>query len=101
MKLLLKGGRIVDPISKTDGTLDLLVDEGLIVRIGEGIPADGARVLDLHGLVVAPGFVDMHVHGGGPPKNSEAEYPYKLWLAHGVTAVRGVPLESVARVCHS
>jgi imidazolonepropionase-like amidohydrolase len=34
----------------------------------------------------------MHVHAGGPPKNAEAEYPYKLWLAHGVTTVRGVPL---------
>ena len=39
-----------------------------------------------------PGFIDLHVHAGGPPKNSEAEYPYKLWLAHGVTTVRGVPL---------
>ena len=40
-----------------------------------------------------PGFVDMHVHAGGAPKNAEAEYAYKLWLAHGVTTVRGVSLE--------
>ncbi len=39
-----------------------------------------------------PGFVDLHVHAGGAPKNAEAEYAYKLWLAHGVTTVRGVPL---------
>ena len=39
-----------------------------------------------------PGFVDMHVHAGGAPKNAEAEYAYKLWLAHGVTTVRGVSL---------
>src|SRR5688500_12749840 len=41
-----------------------------------------------------PGVIDLHVHAGGPPKNPEAEYPYKLWLAHGVTTVRAVPRES-------
>ena len=41
-----------------------------------------------------PGFVDMHVHAGGAPKNADAEYAYKLWLGHGVTTVRGVPLGS-------
>ena len=43
-------------------------------------------------MYVMPGFVDLHVHAGGAPKNAEAEYAYKLWLAHGVTTVRGVPL---------
>jgi imidazolonepropionase-like amidohydrolase len=43
-------------------------------------------------MYVLPGFVDLHVHAGGPPKNPEAEYAYKLWLAHGVTTVRGVSL---------
>jgi hypothetical protein len=45
---------------------------------------------------VLPGFIDLHVHAGEPPKNPEAEYPYKLWLAHGVTTVRGVPLSDFA-----
>jgi imidazolonepropionase-like amidohydrolase len=45
-------------------------------------------------MYLLPGFVDMHVHAGGPPKNAEAEYAYKLWLAHGVTTVRGVSLAS-------
>ena len=48
--------------------------------------------LDATGMYLMPGFVDMHVHAGGAPKNAEAEYAYKLWLAHGVTTVRGVPL---------
>ena len=43
-------------------------------------------------MYVMPGFVDAHVHAGGAPKNAEAGYAYKLWLAHGVTTVRGVPL---------
>src|SRR6188768_1546338 len=49
-------------------------------------------VVDAQGMYLMPGFIDMHVHAGGAPKNAEAEYAYKLWLAHGVTTVRGVPL---------
>ena len=62
MKLLLKGGRVVDPATRTDGELDVLIVDGAISRVERGIAADGARVLDLKGKVVAPGFVDMHVH---------------------------------------
>jgi imidazolonepropionase-like amidohydrolase len=40
--------------------------------------------------------VDLHVHAGSKPKNEDAEYAYKLWLAHGVTTVRGVPLSDHA-----
>ena len=50
------------------------------------------HVLEAQGMYLMPGFVDMHVHAGGAPKNAEAEYAYKLWLAHGVTTVRGVSL---------
>jgi len=57
---------------------------------GGGQPAD--HEIDGTGMYLLPGFVDMHVHAGGPPKNAEVEYAYKLWLAHGVTTVRGVPL---------
>lgn len=48
--------------------------------------------IDATGMYVMPGFIDLHVHAGGAPKNPDAEYPYKLWLAHGVTTVRGVPM---------
>ena len=51
-------------------------------------------VVDAQGMYLMPGFIDMHVHAGEAPKNAEAEYAYKLWLAHGVTTVRGVPLGS-------
>jgi imidazolonepropionase-like amidohydrolase len=57
---------------------------------GGGQPAD--HEIDGTGMYLLPGFVDLHVHAGGPPKNAEAEYAYKLWLAHGVTTVRGVSL---------
>jgi hypothetical protein len=55
-------------------------------------PTNAQKVIDATGMYVTPGFIDMHVHGGGAPKNASLEYAYKLWLAHGVTTVRGVPL---------
>ncbi len=63
---------------------------GLPMRANRGPQAD--HEIDATGMYVLPGFVDLHVHAGGAPKNPDAEYPYKLWLAHGVTTVRGVPL---------
>ena len=46
------------------------------------------------GMYVLPGFVDLHVHTGDIPKTPEVEYVYKLWMAHGITTVRGVPFAS-------
>ncbi|MDX1390312.1 MAG: dihydroorotase, partial [Acidobacteriota bacterium] len=62
MKLLLKNGRVVDPASETDRVLDVLIVDGKIARTGERVPEDDAEVLDVKGLVVCPGFIDMHVH---------------------------------------
>ena len=55
-------------------------------------PEKADHEIDATGMYVLPGFVSMHEHAGGAPKNPDAEYPFKLWLAHGVTTVRGVPL---------
>jgi imidazolonepropionase-like amidohydrolase len=64
---------------------------GLPMRANRG-PQNPDHEIDGTGMYVMPGFVDLHVHAGGAPKNAEAEYAYKLWLAHGVTTVRGVSL---------
>ena len=66
---------------------------GLALRANRA-PQNADHEVDATGMYLMPGFVDMHVHAGGAPKNAEAEYAYKLWLAHGVTTVRGVPLGS-------
>ncbi len=63
---------------------------GVPQRANRGPQAD--HEIDGSGMYLMPGFVDLHVHAGGAPKNEEAEYAYKLWLAHGVTTVRGVSL---------
>jgi imidazolonepropionase-like amidohydrolase len=55
-------------------------------------PQNPEREIDATGMYVLPGFIDLHVHVGEKPKNPEAEYTYKLWIAHGITTVRGVPL---------
>jgi imidazolonepropionase-like amidohydrolase len=55
-------------------------------------PENADHEIDATGMYVMPGFIDNHVHAGEAPKNPDAEYPYKLWMAHGVTTVRGVPL---------
>jgi dihydroorotase len=63
VRLILKGGRVVDPASGVDGDLDVLVEDGLIARVGRDLPVDGATVFEVsRGFVVAPGLIDIHVH---------------------------------------
>jgi hypothetical protein len=100
-KLVIRGATVIDGTGrKPRGPVDIVVRDNKIAAINdvdlsqsERPPRDADHEVDATGMYVTPGFVDLHVHGGGPPKNPEAEYPYKLWLAHGVTTVRGVPLE--------
>jgi dihydroorotase len=61
-KLLIKNGRVMDPASGRDEVTDVLIKGGLVVRIGTDLHATGAITFDATGLVVAPGFIDMHVH---------------------------------------
>jgi dihydroorotase len=61
--LLIKNGRVIDPASDHDGIADVWIEEGVIRAVGSNLRATaGAETLDATGLVVAPGFIDMHVH---------------------------------------
>ncbi|HXW54162.1 MAG TPA: dihydroorotase [Candidatus Cybelea sp.] len=60
--LLIKNGRVVDPASKTDRELDVLLEGGRIAQVGKDLSADNAERLDARGLIVAPGFIDLHCH---------------------------------------
>jgi len=61
--ILLVGGRLLDPSQSLDESGDLLVRDGLIEEVGHGINApDDAEQVDASGCVVAPGFIDLHVH---------------------------------------
>jgi dihydroorotase len=61
-KLLIKNGRVIDPASGRDAPGDVLIEDGAIAALGERLEEGGAELLDATGLVVAPGFVDIHVH---------------------------------------
>ncbi len=62
MRLLIQGGRVLDPAQGVDERLDILIEDGKIARLGEHLKADGAQVVDARGLTAAPGLVDLHVH---------------------------------------
>lgn len=85
--LLIKNGRVLDPASKTDASLDLLLDGERIVEIAP--PAkissrNGAQTIDASGLIVAPGFIDMHAHLREPgQENSETIETGTHAAAHG------------------
>ena len=92
--LLLKGGRVVDPSQGTDGVLDLLLADGLVAGLGEGLEAPpDARIIDATGLVVTPGLIDVHVHlrePGGEHKETIASGA-RAAAAGGFTAVCAMP----------
>ncbi len=64
--LVIRGGRVVDPASGFDGVRDVAVADGKIVAIGTGL-GEADRVIDATGLIVAPGFIDLHAHGQSIP----------------------------------
>jgi dihydroorotase len=61
-KLVLKNGRVVDPSQNIDRICDVAIEDGTIREITENIDTTGAEQFDASGLIVAPGFIDMHVH---------------------------------------
>ncbi len=61
-KLLIKGGRVIDPASKMDGMYDILIEEEKIIKISESIDSTDEEVIQLQGELVVPGLIDMHVH---------------------------------------
>jgi dihydroorotase len=80
MKLLVKGGRVIDPANNLDEIADVLVEDGLIRRVEPGINEPEAEILSAEGKVVCPGFIDIHVH------LREPGYEYKEDIASGTRA---------------
>jgi len=62
MSIVIKNGRVIDPASNTDRLADVLLIEGKVAGVAPNLSSPNAEVFDATGLIVAPGFIDMHVH---------------------------------------
>jgi dihydroorotase len=91
--LLVKNGRIVDPASNLDEIADLLIEDGRVAGIQRSIGRPTERVLDAAGLVVAPGFIDIHVHLREPGREDEEtiESGSQAAAAGGFTSICCMP----------
>jgi imidazolonepropionase-like amidohydrolase len=101
-RLILRGVTLIDGTgAPAMGPVDIVIEKNRIAEVAPvgspGAPPDpehrlkaepGDREMDLHGMYVLPGFVDMHGHIGGKEQGTPAEYVFKLWMGHGITTVR-------------
>lgn len=103
-RLVIRGATLIDGTGAPPrGPVDIVIAGNRIESVrGAGTPGLPLRSdreprgadheIDATGMYVLPGFVDVHGHNGDPDKAPNATYGYRLWLAHGVTTVRGVSL---------
>lgn len=103
--LVIRGATLIDGSgAPAMGPVDIVIKGNRIAEIrGAGTPGlplesnreprDFDQEIDATGMYVLPGFIDTHGHNGDPVKAPQPSYGYKLWLAHGVTTVRGVPIQ--------
>src|SRR5882672_6783750 len=59
---ILRGGRLIDPANGLDGQRDIHIRDGVVAAIGTDLTADSATVIDVSGLIVTPGLIDVHLH---------------------------------------
>lgn len=101
-QLIIRGVTLINSTGAPPlGPVDIVVENNRIASIrvvgSPGLPINAARrpkliaggkELNAEGMYLMPGFIDMHGHIGGAEKGSDADYVFKLWMAHGVTTVR-------------
>ncbi|HEY7924086.1 MAG TPA: dihydroorotase [Vicinamibacteria bacterium] len=92
-RLLVAGGRLVDPSQELDAKLDVLLKDGVVERLGAGLRVRDAKRIDAKGLVVCPGFIDLHTHLREPGREDKETIATgtRAAAAGGFTAVCAMP----------
>ena len=91
MDLLIRNGRVVDPANGLDASGDVLIQAGRVARVGPRLEAPaGTETIDVEGRVIAPGFIDIHVHLREPGQE------YKETIASGTRAAAAGGFAAVA-----
>jgi dihydroorotase len=91
--LLLRGGRVVDPLAGLDAVCDVLIRDGVIVEVGVGLSMPKGEEIDCAGMVILPGLVDVHTHLREPGREDEETVASgtRAAAAGGFTAVCAMP----------
>jgi dihydroorotase len=91
--LVIRGARVLDPGEGIDATLDVRTDAGIVTEIATKVDANGHRVVDGAGLILAPAFVDPHVHLRTPGREDEEDIASgtKAAAAGGYCAILAMP----------
>jgi len=92
MRLVLKGGRVIDPSQGIDDRLDVLIEDGRITKLARPLTGRG-RTVDVRGLVICPGFIDLHTHLREPGREDKETIATgtRAAAAGGFTAVCAMP----------
>lgn len=93
MKRIFKNGHIIDPVHRQDDFLDIFTRDGIIIQVGKRLEESEADVVDLNGLIVVPGLIDMHVHLREPGREDKETIETGTMAAihGGITAVAAMP----------
>ena len=89
MKILIHGGRVIDPANRVDAKLNLLVEDGRVAWVGTGMP-EADQTIDATGKIVSPGFIDIHMHED--PVGEDGKIAFDIsnsMLRMGVTTAAG------------
>lgn len=88
MKTLISGGHVIDPANRVNGRLNILVEDAKIVWVGRGEP-EADKVIDVGGKIVAPGFIDIHLHEDPIDNGRISPCIFEMMLRQGVTTAVG------------
>jgi len=91
-RILIRGGRVIDPARKINAAADVFIDDGKIAEVPQTLPPD-TKIIEAAGCIVAPGLIDLHVHlrEPGGEENETIETGSQSAAAGGFTTIVAMP----------